>query len=324
MEIGWIEVLKKVYGETIYAEMVQSALSKHHHLEMINVGLTRFKKYLYPKILYRLCRISGDKDLWVRNFDSVITMPYDGTQGKNIALIFHIDYSFQPVYLLPSWVILEKIFYHHLKKVDAIITISKYWQNHFLERGYSNVQLIYNGFDLDQFQFEDEEVREFKRRFQLVEKPIVYIGNCQRMKGVVEVYERLKEFDVYLVTSGRKEVDLPALNLNLDYRNYLLLLKSSSVVIAMSKFKEGWNRTVHEAMLCSAPVIGSGLGGMRELLEGGRQMVCDHLGDLKEKVLFALAHPELGERGYDFAKQFTVNRFNDEWSRLIEKLDEKG
>ena len=324
MEIGWIEVLKKVYGETIYAEMVQSALSKHHQLEMINVGLTRFKKYLYPKILYRLCRISGDKDLWVRNFDSVITMPYDGTQGKNIALIFHIDYSFQPVYLLPSWVILEKIFYHHLKKVDAIITISKYWQNHFLERGYSNVQLIYNGFDLDQFQFGDEEVREFKRRFQLVDKPIVYIGNCQRMKGVVEVYERLKEFDVYLVTSGRKEVDLPALNLNLDYRNYLLLLKSSSLVIAMSKFKEGWNRTVHEAMLCSAPVIGSGLGGMRELLEGGRQMVCDHLGDLKEKVLFALAHPELGERGYDFAKQFTVNRFNDEWSRLIERLDEKG
>jgi glycosyltransferase involved in cell wall biosynthesis len=320
MEIGWIEVLKKVYGETIYADMVQSALSKHHQFEMINVGLDRFKKYLYPTLLYRLCRISGDKDLWVRNFDSVITLPYDGTQGKNIALIFHIDYSFQPAYLIPSWMILEKIFYHHLKKVDAIITISKYWQNHFLERGYSNVQLIYNGFDLDQFQFEDEEVREFKRRFQLVEKPIVYIGNCQRMKGVVEVYERLKEFDVYLVTSGRKEVDLPALNLNLDYRNYLLLLRSSSVVIAMSKFKEGWNRTVHEAMLCSVPVIGSGLGGMKELLEGGRQMVCDHLGDLKEKVLYALAHPELGERGHDFAKQFTVNRFNDEWLRLIENV----
>jgi glycosyltransferase involved in cell wall biosynthesis len=323
MEIGWIEVLKKVYGETIYTNRVQSVLSKHHNLEMINVGLDRFKKYLYPKILYRLCRISGEKHLWIRNFDSIITMPYDGTRGKNIALIFHIDYSFQPAYLKPSWMILEKIFYHHLKKVDAIITISKYWQNHFLERGYPNVYLIYNGFDLDQFQFEDEEVLEFRRRFRLEDRPIIYIGNCQRIKGVVEAYDRLKDLDVHLVTSGRREVNIPALNLDLDYRDYLLLLRSSSVVIAMSKFKEGWNRTAHEAMLCKTPVIGSGLGGMRELLEGGAQIICDDFDDLEEKVYYVLDHPETGERGYEFARRFTVERFNEDWLSLIERIHEE-
>ena len=43
MKIGWIEVLKKVYGETIYTDMAQSVLSKRHHLEIINVGLDQFK-----------------------------------------------------------------------------------------------------------------------------------------------------------------------------------------------------------------------------------------------------------------------------------------
>jgi hypothetical protein len=91
MEIGWIEVLKKVYGQIIYNNMAQSILSKYYDLEIINVGLDHFKKYLYPVVLFRLWRISGEKEIWIRNFDSIITMPYDGTRGKNVALIFHID-----------------------------------------------------------------------------------------------------------------------------------------------------------------------------------------------------------------------------------------
>ena len=130
-----------------------------------------------------------------------------------------------------------------------------------------------------------------------------------RNKGVVEVYEQLKELDLNLVTSGEKRVSIPAINLTLDYRDYLRLLKASSIVVAMSKFKEGWNRTVHEAMLCMTPVIGSGTGGMKELLDGGQQIVCHSFSELKQCFEYALVHPELGEKGYDFAKNFTVERF---------------
>jgi len=173
------------------------------------------------------------------------------------------------------------------------------------------------------FSFEGEEVEDFKRRFKLGGKPILYLGNCQRIKGIVEAYGQLKHLEVQLITSGRKEVDLPILNLEVNYRDYLLLLKSASVVITMSKFKEGWNRTAHEAMLCKTPVIGSGLGGMKELLEGGKQIICSDFNDLKEQVSYALDHPELGGKGFEFAKQFTVKRFGDEWIRLIERLIEE-
>lgn len=52
MKIGWIDVLKERYGETIYSDRVQSILSKHHDLERINVGPEHFEKYHYPKMLY--------------------------------------------------------------------------------------------------------------------------------------------------------------------------------------------------------------------------------------------------------------------------------
>jgi len=183
--------------------------------------------------------------------------------------------------------------------------------------------LIYNAFDTERFHFHDQEIEEFKEKFSLKSKPILYLGNCQPAKGVVESYEQLKDLEVHLVTSGRREADLPALNLNLGYRDYLRLLKAASVVITMSKFKEGWNRTAHEALLCKTPVIGSGMGGMGELLEEGKQLVCTDFKELKAKVIYALDHPELGERGYDFVKQFTADRFNEEWLSLVKAVHER-
>jgi hypothetical protein len=63
---------------------------------------------------------------------------------------------------------------------------------------------------------------------------------------------------------------------------------------------------------------------MRELLEGGNQIVCDDFDDLKKQVSYVLSHPELGEKGFEYARQFTVERFNSEWVHLIERLNEDG
>ena len=71
-----------------------------------------------------------------------------------------------------------------------------------------------------------------------------------------------------------------------SFGDYLKLLKASWVVLTMSKFKEGWCRTAHEAMLLKTPVIGSGTGGMRELLENGKQIVCPEFDNLREKVKY--------------------------------------
>ncbi|MGB2762533.1 MAG: glycosyltransferase family 4 protein [Minisyncoccales bacterium] len=327
MTIRWIEISKKKYGGIVYNEQAREVLSKNFDLDLIVCKPRYFRKIRYlriPESFFYLLKLRGKRDLWIRDFYSMITLPLDKTKGKNLVMVHQVSFSGFPLISRPIFFFFKKIFYHNLKKANAIVTVSEYWRNHFLEKGYRNVYKIYNCFNLSNFDISGQEVVELKERFHLKRKPIVYLGNCQRIKGVVEAYQSLKDLDVYLVTSGRPQVKIPAINLNLEYRDYLCLLKSSSLVLTMSKFKEGWCRTAHEAMLLKTPVVGSGLGGMRELLKGGKQIVCQDFKCLKEKVEYLLDHPgtreKMGENGYDFAKNFTFEKFKKEWLNLIKKI----
>lgn len=327
-KITWIRLSsKRRYGGTIYGEKVRKILSSHYQLETVDMS-SGFFGWRYSKPLrwfLNSIKLKGKSDLWIRDdFFSIALQPLSKTQGKNLAIVHHINSSVFPLLLRTFLFFLEKLFYFNLKKNDAILTISQYWQDHFLERGYRNVFKIYNSFDLNEFNVSEKEVVNFKKRYHLEGKPIIYIGNCQRVKGVVESYQALKDLDVHLVTSGRQQVKIPARNLEIEYGDYLKLLKASSVVITMSKFKEGWCRTAHEAMLLKTPVIGSGKGGMGELLEGGKQIICENFGLLKEKVEYLLNNlekrKEIGEKGYNFAKNFTLERFKKDWLELMNNI----
>ena len=316
MKILFINREKK-YGGSVYEDKAKKAISKGFNIEQINYSS---KKDFFLKNWKASKR--KDISLVVKTFDaSLFVSP---KPIKNIAIVHHIDYSFAPFLIKGASFFLDPITMGNLKKFDKIVVVSKYWQEFFEKKGYKNVYLIYNAFDLTKFNISDEEVEEFKKRYNLEKKPIIYLGNCQKAKGVVESYESLKDLDTYLITSGKEMVKIPAINLNLSHRDYLKLLKASSIAITMSKFKEGWNITAHEAMLMRTPVIGSGKGGMRELLEGGKQIICPDFNCLKEKVKYLLENPqkkkEIGENGYNFAKNFTIDKFNNEWLKLIKEL----
>lgn len=327
-KIGIIQISPKRYGGIIYNKWIKDVLSENFEADLVKVEPKYFKKIKYLKIpesLIYLSKLKDEKDLWIRDFYSTLTLPFDKIKGKNLVILYHIDFSGFPLISRPIFFLLEKIFfYHNLKKADTIVTISEYWKNYFLRRGYQNVYKIYCGFDLENFSIPEEEVLEFKKKYNLEGKPILYIGNCQKAKGVVESYKALKDLDAYLVTSGERQVKIPAKNFDLRYKEYLCLLKASSIVITMSKFQEGWCMTTHEAMLLKTPVIGSGLGGMRELLEGGKQIICENYKDLKKIVESLLADSDrrkkMGEDGYNFAKTFTKEKFKEAWLDLVKKI----
>jgi len=327
MKIGWIEISQKKYGGNVYNEEARKALSNVSNVELILCEAKAFKTIRYLKIpesLFYLSRLKGKKDLWIRDFYSTLTLPLDKTEGKNIVVIHQDDFSSFSLLAQPLFKIMQKIFYKNLKKVDTIITVSEYWNKYFLEKGYRRVHKIYNAFDLDDYKISDEEVEKFKKEKNLLGSPIIYLGNCQKIKGVVEAYKALKGIKAHLVTSGIRQVRLPVPNFGPDFKEYLTLLKASSVVLTMSKMKEGWCRTAHEAMLLKTPVIGSGQGGMEELLRGGKQIICGDFKELREKVEYLLNNPDLrkktGEDGYNFAKNFTLERFEKEWFGLTKKI----
>jgi len=326
-KIGWIEIHLKKHGSLIYNESVRRALARDFEIELVDVSSRVFQKIRYlkiPEALLRACLLKGKKDIWVRDFYSTLTLPFDRTKGKQMAIMHHLDFSGFPEFVRPLFSLAELFFWRAARKLDAIVVVSKYWKAYFEKRGFSNVYLIYNGFDLSQCNIKEEEVIAFKEKYGLTRKPIVYLGNCQKAKGVVEAYDALKNLDVHLVTSGKSEVKLPAQNLEVEYREYLTLLKSCSVVLTMSKFQEGWNRTAHEAMLLKTPVIGSGRGGMEELLKGGDQVICENFAELQQQVERLLNNEKLrqdmGERGHAYAENFTEEKMCEAWATLMEKL----
>lgn len=324
MKIGWIELPKgkslQKGGGNAYRALLFSLLSKEYDVEPMDMVFNKkYKLYSGIKTFFKLIKLKGSKDIWIRDYLSTITLPFDGTIGHNLLIVHHIDSNYSAYPALNR--VLEKIFYCSLKKIDTLVVVSNYWKDHFENLGH-DVKLIYNCFDFSDFEFTDAEIIDFKTRYNCHKKPIIYLGNCQKSKGVVEAYNELKDLDVYLVTSGEKRVEIPAINLNLNYRDYLLLLKASSVVVTMSKFKEGWCRTAHEAMLCKTPVVGSGMGGMKELLEGGEQIICKDFSELRNIVEYLLKHSEFGEKGYRYVSQnkFTERSFELQCQNIIDSI----
>jgi glycosyltransferase involved in cell wall biosynthesis len=326
-DIAWIETGGARFGGQIYNEKAREILSEICPTELLSIQpiiLRRTGILKYFEIIIKLLRLSGKKNIWIRDFFSVLTMDLDRTEGRTIAMIHHDDFSGYSPHKRLILEALRKRFHANLRKCDGIVTVSKFWRNYFLERGFKNVHTVYNCFDLNEFNARKNEVDAFKEKYALTDKPIVYIGNCQRAKGVVESYEALKELDVHLVSSGIKMVKIPAKNYIFSRQDYIKLLKASSVVVTMSKFDEGWCRTAHEAILCGTPVIGSGRGGMRELLENGEQIVCENFADLKKNVKYLLDNPaktkEIGAKGFAFAAGFNIEKFKMEWRKVMSQL----
>lgn len=211
-----------------------------------------------------------------------------------------------------------------LKGLDAVVTVSDYWRRYLEAAGCTNVHVIYNSFSPDEYIVQEELCAELLSKLSLpTDKPLIYIGNASVRKGVRAVYEQLKDLDYTLVMTGRaNEVqDLPVRFFNLGYRDYLLLIKASNVAVTFSRMPEGWNRVAHEALLLGTPVVGSGSGGMRELLEGAGQLIAEDAEQLAPLVERALRENQmLAKRGSEFVRQFDDVYWRNSWETLIDTL----
>jgi glycosyltransferase involved in cell wall biosynthesis len=288
-------------------------------LKDIRTGMGLLRPMLTQVRLERL-RHFDDYDVLV--LDSLVTLALPiPRKPKHIVVLHHVDWdAVASPWKRALYRFVEPICLRNLRSAKYIVTVSKYWEQYAREHGFTNVRTIYNAFDEADFQVSDDEVADLRRRYGLT-KPIVYIGNCQAAKGVVGSYEALRDLDVHLITSGERLSSIPAQHLDLSYREYLCLLRASSVVVTMSLLKEGWCRTAHEAMLLKRPVIGSGRGGMAELLNGGNQVVCPRFEDLRAHVQALLADEvhatQMGEEGFRFARTFSRRRFQEDWLELL-------
>lgn len=299
----------KKYGGDLYEDELTEALSREYRVEAFQPVPPTGKVLGLKKYFLNLLSLStkNSYDFVLRPMNHAFFMR---SVPKQVVIAYHYDCSHcHPLVRIHHFLSLKSLVANK-DQIHKLIVISKYWQDYFADLGFKNIELLYCGFDLSQFHVSDQEVSAFRLKYGLEGKKVVYIGNAQKKKGADLVYEALKGTDYFMVTSGNKDIDLPVLNLNLSHREYLCLLKSAGLVITYSQFKEGWNRVAHEAMLMGTPVIGSGLGGMGELLSGGGQSICADPAGLKSLVDQLFGSQEVGRQGQEYARQFTIERFN--------------
>lgn len=321
MKIGIFKDTRELLGGAIYQRMLTETLRANDEVKIYDVLPRLIPRGVRPQQLAMIPMIEmfADVDVWVREVIAVAAMSGAARSRKNIALVHHIDEN-EGFHRAVHRMVLRR-FYDRAPACDAVVVVAEYWREFLNARGLENIHVVHNGFDVERYRYTPEDVERFRREHGLTDRPTVYIGNPQARKGAALAFEQIKDCGYDIVTSGLSDIDLPIKQFRLPHSEYVLLLASCDVVLTMSTFLEGWNRVAHEAMLCRRPVVGSGTGGMGELLRGGGQMICSDFGRLREHVALALENADaLGTRGYEYASMFTTRRFADRWARVLQSL----
>jgi glycosyltransferase involved in cell wall biosynthesis len=307
----------KPSGGSSYEDMVTECLAGRFEVTAyrLRLGARGILSYLAAPLeyikLYRTLVSHRDYAVAIKTLATTLVEPI--RQPRSIVIFHHAEIMDGLIGRRLACRLVE-----NLRKADCVVVVADYWNLYLRERGMENVHTIRNAFRPDEFAVPSEEIRQFKERYGLVGKPIIYLGAYGKAKGNDEAFETLKHLEVHLVASGHKtSAKITPKCMYLDRREYVCLLKASSMAVTMSRFAEGWCRAAHEAMLCGTPVIGSGRGGMRELLEGGGQIICDDFDALLQDERRRM---ELARAGRNYAKQFTTERFQAEWVGLVSKM----
>jgi len=306
----------KKSGGNVYEKYLQEIALDIEYEFLIDSNIKNRVKKLFH-FYYSLYKVSKQEyDVTIRKAESCFFM---NKRQKNI-VIFHHYHPAPTNFLVNAFQRLaHRNLLKNLEKIDTLVVVSQYWKEYFSNIGFSRTKIIYNPFDIEKYlEHDSQQIKLFKEKYALDNKPIVYIGNPQKSKGTDNTYEALKGLDIHLVTSGGGELTLPILNLNLDFKEYILLLQASSLSVLMSQIDEGWNRVAHESILCQTPVIGSGRGGMGELLSESGQVICKDFSGLKKIVEKSLDNKiEVSKEALEYVQNFSLVNFYTEWKNIL-------
>ncbi|REJ84081.1 MAG: glycosyltransferase [Bacteroidetes bacterium] len=307
-------------GGNVYDVHAAEALRNSFVVEMdfntvMRTGENMFRYWM------RMKRHAAEADVIIREPYPIVFGNYKKGM-KYVGMIHHIDDEIARSSFRHKWYF--RRLKRKLRSLDLVITVSEFWKSYLENIGCRNVEVIYNGFDLQEYNISVAMVEKFKSDYNIpADKKLIYAGNAVKQKGIYDVYDALKSEGYHLLMSGSRNQasDLPVQYLHLSRSEYIVMLHACDLVISLSRMTEGWNRIAHEALLCGTPVIGSGAGGMRELLEGAGQEIVVNPSYLADAVRTVLSNSkDYSSRGKEFALTFSRENFNRHWNETINRL----
>ncbi len=319
-----IKTSENLYGGNLYENLLVQCLKEagcqvQEYLSTPNTKYRFLRYMMFPIFFYRLKKIQKmNSEYTVRALETSFFL---SENSKNIIIAHHYDLTYSNIFSKIIQYLAFQNLINNKSKIYKLIVVSKYWKNFFQEKGFQNIEIVYNCFNPTLYSRTKKEKEDFKQKYNIpTDKILLYIGNPQIKKGTLEIYELLKNNkDYYLITSGTKEIDINTCHLSLNYYDYITLLSTVDIVILNSKFLEGWNRIAHESLLAKTPVIGSGKGGMHELLNMGKQKIFSNIEEIPELIKEVLSnYSEYSSNGYKNLKYFDCNIFCDKVRKVFE------
>lgn len=200
------------------------------------------------------------------------------------------------------------------QKVDVVIGLSASILNSHTQLGYftnATKKVIYNGFDLpalrpDRVRFDNNSQINFG-----------FIGRIHVSKGVevlcktLSSYTKHDNWKLYIAGEGAEAYKtylatlLPEDKVEfLGYVNQADFFKKINVLVVPSKIKESFGRVVIEGLLHSVVVLGTNIGGVRELLDLNKQFIFDPYTNELEKLVRSILNNPAILNAYVFDEQF--------------------
>ena len=223
---------------------------------------------------------------------------------------------------------------YYLKSVNKIFSVSDALKKALADNGIFNVATVYNAVDASAYQSGLEEVNDFKKKYNLADKKIIFFGGrMSRYKGGEQILSALaliiREVPnaVLLIAAqksgywGKMEKIIKKLNLAehvicpgwlLD-DDMVIAYNSIDVCVTPSICLDTFNLFNIEAMAAKKPVVGTCFGGTPEVVINGTTGYIVNPLNIKmlaEKIIELLADPQkaegFGEAGY----QRVLDRFS--------------
>jgi glycosyltransferase involved in cell wall biosynthesis len=196
------------------------------------------------------------------------------------------------------------------KKVSRFIAVSRFIKQKFIEFGFSPDQIDFIPNFID--------TQKYKPSYRY-DKYFLYMGRLSREKGVhtlLKAFRKLNRKDYKLMVAGdgplkselQGEKHRNGIDDNVNITGYLSgkaladAISNCACVVVPSEWYENCPMSILEALAYGKPVIGSGIGGIPELIEDetdGKIFECGNVEDLAAKMdqIAKLNSSELEEMG---------------------------
>ena len=359
-----LNALFQIDKENQYFLFYNSNKDVSRNIPVWNNKNVHYKKFNWPNKLFNLCLlvfgwpkidklIGNDLDYFFSpniNFTALSRRRIKLWRGeaKNVKHILTIhDLSFE---YFPDCFGLKRRLWHKIllpkyacQKADIILTPSESTRQDVMEKykidgnkvkviypGLSSVFNLFSPFDSAQGFDEQSSSKEVKKKYNLPEKFVLFLGTIEPRKNIIGIISAFqKNSDYKLVIAGAKGWKYkPIMNMiekcnNVQYIGYVEAKDKPTLygladLFVYPSLYEGFGFPVLEAMSVGVPVITSNRSSMPEVADGGAYLVNpNNISEIAEGVKLLLSDKEAAEilrvkgrvRAQDFSWEKAAKEF---------------